>query len=171
MATQHIVTFMQLNALTTWKAEHCRWAVECRRHCGEKGSSRNLGCVGGWFRGRSRCGIGGDVATIDLELATAKVGVGAQSHPGFALHVVPLLRDVFTQGDGEFLQQGGLYVGKAFTVVGAELDEIAVGHYASALGIDISLGIHHLQQFATQLQGLDPGFEGTGKEAIKEVLH
>jgi hypothetical protein len=159
---------MQLNALSIRKAKYCWWAIECRWHNGEKGSNRNLGCVGGW--GWVRSGVWCDVATIDLELATAKVRVGAQGHPGLALYVIPLLRNVFAQGNGEFLQQGGLYVGKAFAVVGAELDEIAVGHHAAALGVDISLGIHYLQQFATQLQGLDPGFEGTGKEAIKEVL-
>jgi hypothetical protein len=162
---------MQLNALTVRKAEYCWWAVECRRHCGEKGSNWDFGCVGCWSRGWGRCCIGGDVAAIDLELASAKVGVGAQGHPGLALHVIALLSDVFTKGNGEFLQQGGFDVGKAFAVVGAELDEVAVGHHAAALGVDISLGIHYLEQFATQLQGLDPRFEGTGKEAIKEVLH
>ena len=156
---------MQLNALTIRKAEYSRRAIEGRRHDGEKGS-RSLG-----LRRFGRCGVGGDVAAINLELATAKVGVGAQGHTGLAFHVIPLLRDVFAQCHGEFLQQGGLDVGKAFAIVGAELDEIAVRHYAAALGIDISLGIHYLQQFAAQLEGLDPGLEGTGKEAIKEVLH
>jgi hypothetical protein len=81
-----------------------------------------------------------------------------------------LLRDVFAQGHGEFLQQGGLYIGKALAVFGAELDEIAIGHHATALGIDITLGIDHLEQFATQLEGFDPCFEGTREETIKEVL-
>ncbi len=165
MTTQDVVAFVQFDALTIRKAEHCRWAIEGGRHCGEKGSrGGSLGC----FR---RSGFGGDVATINVELATAKVGVGAQGHASLALYVVPLLRDVFAQGDGEFLQQGGLDIGKAFAVLGAELNEIAVGNHAAALGIDISLGIDDLEQFATQLQGLDTGLEGTGKEAIKEVLH
>ncbi len=164
VTTKDVVAFVQLDALTIGQAEHCRWAVESGGHDSEKGS-RRLGRCFRWGR------FGGDVAAIHLELAAAKVGVGAKGDSRLAFYVVPLLRDVFAQGDGEFLQEGGLYVGKAFAIFGAELDEIAVGHHSATLGIDIALGIDDLEQFATELEGLDPCFEGTREETIKEVLH
>ena len=64
----------------------------------------------------------------------------------------------------------GLEVSKTLTVGGGELHQVTVGHHPATLGVDMALGVDHLEKATADLQGLDAATESTGEEAVEHVL-
>jgi hypothetical protein len=94
-----------------------------------------------------------------------------EGHPGLSLDVVPLLRDVFPQGNGEFLMHCRLEVREAFTVGGGELYQVTVRHHTTTLGIDMALGVDYLEKATADLQRLDVRAESPGEKTVEYVLN